>query len=134
MTTIGAFFQKELNGETFPQALLAGEITGMAISRADRSIQVSARFSQFVEYEDIQRLGRKLQGYDAPDAVLTAVESRSSSPVRILRGPDGQSALRGLYPCGEGAGYAGGILSAAADGMRAAEALLNHLQQGDDLL
>ncbi len=62
MTTIGAFFQKELNGETFPQALLAGEITGMAISRADRSIQVSARFSQFVEYEDIQRLGRKLQG------------------------------------------------------------------------
>ncbi len=84
--------------------------------------------------EALPLLGRKLQGYDAPDAVLTAVESRSSSPVRILRGPDGQSALRGLYPCGEGAGYAGGILSAAADGMRAAEALLNHLQQGDDLL
>ena len=66
-------------------------------------------------------LGGKLRGYDQPDAVLTAVESRSSSPVRIPRDPTGQSALRGLYPCGEGAGYAGGILSAAADGMRCAE-------------
>ena len=66
-------------------------------------------------------LGGKLRGYDQPDAVLTAVESRSSSPVRIPRDKDCQSAPRGLYPCGEGAGYAGGILSAAADGMRAAE-------------
>ena len=66
-------------------------------------------------------LGGKLTGYDQPDAVLTAVESRSSSPVRIPRDESGQSAVRGLYPCGEGAGYAGGILSAAADGMRAAE-------------
>ena len=82
--------------------------------------------------EALPILGRKLRGYDAPDAVLTAVESRSSSPVRISRGPDGQSALRGLYPCGEGAGYAGGILSAAADGMKAAEALLKHSRQGDD--
>lgn len=82
--------------------------------------------------EALPILGRKLRGYDAPDAVLTAVESRSSSPVRILRGPDGQSALRGLYPCGEGAGYAGGILSAAADGMRAAETLLANLRQGDE--
>ena len=82
--------------------------------------------------EALPILGRKLRGYDAPDAVLTAVESRSSSPVRISRGPDGQSVLRGLYPCGEGAGYAGGILSAAADGMKAAEALLKHSRQGDD--
>ncbi len=81
--------------------------------------------------EALPILGRKLRGYDAPDAVLTAVESRSSSPVRILRGQDGQSALRGLYPCGEGAGYAGGILSAAADGMRCAEALLANQQQGE---
>ena len=71
--------------------------------------------------EALPILGRKLQGYDAPDAVLTAVESRSSSPVRIPRDEAYQSALRGLYPCGEGAGYAGGILSAAADGMRCAE-------------
>ncbi len=73
--------------------------------------------------EALPILGRKLRGYDAPDAVLTAVESRSSSPVRILRDETCQSALRGLYPCGEGAGYAGGILSAAADGMRCAEFL-----------
>ena len=66
-------------------------------------------------------LGRKLRGFDHPDAVLTAVESRSSSPVRILRDQNCQSSLPGLYPCGEGAGYAGGILSAAADGMRCAE-------------
>ena len=69
-------------------------------------------------------LGQKLAGYDQPDAVLTAVESRSSSPVRIPRDETYQSAIHGLYPCGEGAGYAGGILSAAADGMRCAEKLL----------
>ena len=66
---------------------------------------------------------RKLRGFAAPDAVLTGVESRSSSPVRILRGEDFQSPVRGLYPCGEGAGYAGGITSAAVDGIRVAEAV-----------
>lgn len=74
-------------------------------------------------------LGRKLKGYDQPDAVLTAVESRSSSPVRIPRDESGQSAIRGLYPCGEGAGYAGGILSAAADGMRCAEHICQSISQ-----
>ena len=74
-------------------------------------------------------LGQKLRGYDDPDAVMTAVESRSSSPVRIPRDETYQSALRGLYPCGEGAGYAGGILSAAADGMRAAEHICQSIQQ-----
>lgn len=71
--------------------------------------------------EALPLLGKKLRGYDDPDAVLTAVESRSSSPVRIIRNESYESSLRGLYPCGEGAGYAGGILSAAADGMRCAE-------------
>ena len=66
---------------------------------------------------------RKLRGFAAPEAVLTGVESRSSSPVRILRGEDFQSPIRGLYPCGEGAGYAGGITSAAVDGIRVAEAV-----------
>ena len=64
---------------------------------------------------------KKLRGYAMPDAVLTGVETRSSSPVRIVRGETGQSNLRGVYPCGEGAGYAGGILSAAVDGIRQAE-------------
>ena len=67
---------------------------------------------------------RKLHGFAHLDAVLTGVETRSSSPVRILRGADLQSPLRGLYPCGEGAGWAGGITSAAVDGIKAAEAVL----------
>ena len=68
-------------------------------------------------------LDKKLHGFAAPDALLVGVETRSSSPVRILRGKDFQSDLRGLYPCGEGAGYAGGIVSAAVDGVRVAEAV-----------
>lgn len=65
----------------------------------------------------------RLRGYAQEDAVLTGVETRSSSPVRVKRGEDLQSNLRGLYPCGEGAGYAGGIMSAAVDGLRCAVAL-----------
>lgn len=69
-------------------------------------------------------LGGKLKGYDHPDALLTGVETRSSSPVRLVRDDNYEANIRGIYPCGEGAGYAGGILSAAADGMRCAEKLL----------
>ncbi len=69
-------------------------------------------------------LGRRLRGFDSGDAVLTGPETRSSSPVRILRDESLQSPLaRGLFPCGEGAGYAGGIVSAAVDGIKCAEAL-----------
>lgn len=69
---------------------------------------------------------RKLHGFAHPDAVLTGVETRSSSPVRILRDGSFQSpALQGLYPCGEGAGYAGGITSAAVDGIKVAEAIIS---------
>ncbi len=64
-------------------------------------------------------LAQKLKGFDHPDALLTGPETRSSSPVRLLRGADRQSDLRGLYPLGEGAGYAGGIVSAAVDGLKA---------------
>ena len=77
----------------------------------------------------IPALGKKLRGFDDPDAVLTAPETRSSSPVRILRGADLSAAVAGLYPCGEGAGYAGGISSAAVDGMRCAEAVLRFVSQ-----
>ena len=72
----------------------------------------------------LPKLNRRLSGFAAPDAVLTAPETRSSSPVRILRDDSRQSALRGLYPTGEGAGYAGGIMSAAIDGILTAEAIL----------
>lgn len=76
-------------------------------------------------HEAIVAFDKKLSGYALPDAVLTAPESRSSSPVRILRDEFFQTNIRGLYPCGEGAGYAGGIVSAAVDGMRCAEAVLS---------
>jgi hypothetical protein len=67
---------------------------------------------------------RKIAGYTAPDVVLTGLETRTSSPVRLPRGEDYQcTQLAGLYPCGEGAGYAGGIMSAAVDGLRVAKAV-----------
>ncbi|MGD9584287.1 MAG: FAD-dependent protein, partial [Lysobacterales bacterium] len=67
---------------------------------------------------------RQIKGFALADAVLTGVETRTSSPLRIDRGEDGQSLnTPGLYPAGEGAGYAGGILSAAVDGIAAAEAV-----------
>ena len=74
--------------------------------------------------EALPVFGRQIPGYDHPDVVMTGVETRTSSPVRFRRGADLQSVnTRGLYPAGEGAGYAGGILSAAVDGIRVAEAL-----------
>ena len=78
--------------------------------------------------EAIPVFGRKIKGYDMADAVLTGVETRTSSPLRITRGTDCQSLnTRGLYPAGEGAGYAGGILSAGVDGIKVAEALARDL-------
>ena len=75
--------------------------------------------------EAMPHLGRKLRGFDADDAIVTAVETRSSSPVRMLRGETYESnGICGLYPCGEGAGFAGGITSAAVDGIRVAESII----------
>ena len=78
--------------------------------------------------EGIARMGKKLPGFDAPDSVLTAPETRTSSPVRLLRGETGMAeGIYGLYPCGEGAGYAGGILSAAVDGVRTAQWIMEEI-------
>ena len=78
--------------------------------------------------QGLPALGRQLAGFDHPDALLTGVESRSSSPVRFLRNEQGESSVRGVYPCGEGAGYAGGIVSAAVDGIRCAQRMLASLE------
>lgn len=78
--------------------------------------------------EAMPHLGKKLRGFDDPRAILTAVESRSSSPVRILRGQGMESEVKGIYPAGEGAGYAGGITSAAVDGIKAAEEIIKQYQ------
>lgn len=74
--------------------------------------------------EGIKRMEKKIHGFAREDAVLSGVESRTSSPVRICRNEQQESSVPGLYPCGEGAGYAGGITSAAMDGMKTAEALI----------
>ena len=76
--------------------------------------------------QGIVKMGRMLHGFDDGDAVLTGVESRSSSPVRIMRKTDTLESvlIEGLYPCGEGAGYAGGIISAAVDGIKCAEKII----------
>jgi len=77
----------------------------------------------------LSKFGKRIAGFDAPYAVLTGVETRTSAPVRILRGIDKQSPdITGLYPCGEGAGYAGGIMSAAVDGVSVALDILNTLK------
>ena len=73
---------------------------------------------------NLSALMRRIEGFAMPDAVLTGVETRTSSPLRIPRGKDHQSVnVAGLYPAGEGAGYAGGIMSAAVDGIEVAEAV-----------
>jgi uncharacterized FAD-dependent dehydrogenase len=74
--------------------------------------------------EALPAFGRQIRGFDRDDAVLTGVETRTSSPIRIRRGENFQSLnTPGLYPAGEGAGFAGGILSAAVDGIKAGEAV-----------
>ena len=81
--------------------------------------------------EALPVFGRKIRGFDLPDAMLTGVETRTSSPLRIQRDEDYESpGMRGLYPAGEGAGYAGGILSAGVDGIKVGEAVAQRFAQG----
>ncbi len=77
--------------------------------------------------EGIEAFGNKIKGYNHPDSLLSAIESRTSSPVRIVRDENLESNIKGVFPCGEGAGYAGGITSAAMDGIRIAEELAKRL-------
>lgn len=82
------------------------------------------KFASEAIIEAMPNLGKKLKGFDREDAVMTAVETRSSSPVRIIRGENLQASVRGIFPAGEGPGYAGGIMSAAVDGIKVAEQVL----------
>ncbi len=83
--------------------------------------------------EGMEQFARQIRGFNRPDAVLSGVESRTSSPVRILRDDTLQSNIKGVYPCGEGAGYAGGITSAAMDGLRAAEEIEKALRREEGI-
>ena len=78
--------------------------------------------------EAMPHLGRKLSGFDDDRAVLTAVETRSSSPVRFARNENMEGTFGGFYPAGEGTGYAGGIMSAACDGIKVAEKIISKYQ------
>ncbi len=107
-------FLKPAEGEILPQmkgAYVYGDVS-----------QILPRECNLALIEGMERFGRMISGFDRPDALLSGVESRTSSPVRIQRDENLQSPeVEGLYPCGEGAGYAGGITSAAMDGIKAAE-------------
>ncbi len=79
--------------------------------------------------EGMHQFGQKISGFDDADTLLSGVESRTSSPVRIIRDESGNSSIKGIYPSGEGAGYAGGIMSAAMDGMKTAEKIIKEINQ-----
>ena len=100
--------------------------TGVTFGKID---EVLPRFVTDSLKEGIPLFDRKLKGFADPSAVLTAPETRSSSPVKILRNERGEGSVSGLYPCGEGAGYAGGITSAAVDGLKAAEKIIASLNE-----
>lgn len=144
----GMYFQRELENKAF---VLGGEDYSAPVQRVadflkgQRSTSlgevipsigpgytltdISGIFPEFISEsmkQGIRAMGRKLKGFDDGDTVLTAVESRSSSPIRILRNNDTLQSvgIGGLYPCGEGAGYAGGIISAAVDGIKCAEKII----------
>lgn len=90
--------------------------------------QILPRECNLAFIEGMEQFGKKILGFNREDTLLSGVESRTSSPVRILRGETMQSEIKGLYPCGEGAGYAGGITSAAMDGICIAEAIAQQYQ------
>ncbi len=125
----------ELGGNDFTApATTVGEFLGVSESaksnitptypRGVKYCDVSSLFSDEMNAafrEALREFGRKIKGFDSNDAIITAVESRTSSPIRIKRFDDRQSNIKGIYPLGEGAGYAGGIISAAIDGVKSAE-------------
>jgi uncharacterized FAD-dependent dehydrogenase len=137
----------ELGGGTYaaPVQLLGDFIDGRVstgLASVTPSYQPGVRFSDLTTVlpgfavaamrEAIPAFDRQIPGFALPEAVLTGVETRTSSPLRIPRGDDLQSVnVQGLYPAGEGAGYAGGILSAAVDGIRIAEAVALRIVAAD---
>ena len=107
-------------GSVIPSYQPGVRLTNLATALPDYAIEAIR--------EALPAFQRQIRGFAMPDAILTGVETRTSSPLRITRAADGQSVnVKGLYPAGEGAGYAGGILSAGVDGIKAAEAVIRDL-------
>lgn len=153
----GMYFQRELEEKAFiaggadysAPVTLSGDFMDGKISESFGKVKPSYRPSvKFANPESylpdfvceslrlgIKEMGKKISGFDDPEAVLTGIESRSSSPVRIDRNENLQSvSVEGLFPCGEGAGYAGGIISAAVDGMKCAEAVIKNINNKGEKL
>ena len=153
-TLDGMYYQEELEKKAFAaggsdgfapairyEDLVNGKVTGK-FGKVEPSYKPGVRPADFKEIfpeaildtlkDGVSEMGRKIKGFDCPDAVLTAVETRSSSPVRILRDRETFRSINvpGIFPCGEGAGYAGGIMSSAIDGINCANALALALING----
>ena len=121
---VGDFIKGEAStelGEVIPSYKPGIKLTDLAPSLPDYAIEAIR--------EALPAFGKKIRGFDRDDAVLTGIETRTSSPVRIKRDKDSLQSINteGLYPAGEGAGYAGGILSAGVDGIKVAEALAKQM-------
>ncbi len=145
----GCYFQQEIERKAYeigkgavPVATVGSFIFNekFKITKVKPTVKPDYKYADFTEIfpdfitdslkEGILELGKKIKGFDDKSAVLTAPETRSSSPVRILRDDMLQSvSVRGIYPCGEGAGYAGGIVSAAVDGMTVAEKIIENINK-----
>ena len=130
-------FEKRRNGEPVPADSPDPYLTSHDLcirgrwTPADLSeLLPRALTADFIE--GMEKFDHKIPGFAGEEAFAAGIESRTSSPVRIPRGEDLQSRIRGLYPCGEGAGYAGGIMSAAMDGIRVAEAIRMRFAEPDD--
>jgi uncharacterized FAD-dependent dehydrogenase len=145
------YFQREIEEKSFiaggsdysAPVILVGDFLGNRLStefgRVKPSYRPNVKFAMPQDYlpdficrslkSGIVEMGRKIKGFDDKDAILTGVESRSSSPVRINRNEMLESlSVGGFFPCGEGAGYAGGIISAAVDGMKCAEKIIERFK------
>ena len=112
-------------GYLAPAETVGSVLAGRGVTPCDLGSLLPGELSGALR-DGLTAFGRKLAAYRAPDAVLTGLETRTSSPIRLLRGKEDLqcTGLSGLYPCGEGAGYAGGIMTAAVDGVRCAAELM----------
>lgn len=122
----GDFEQKQIS---VGYGSFSSEIKGLHTFGALHELFPKEIYDSFCQ--GMHKFSRYIPGFDRKDAILSGVESRTSSPVRITRGESLESNKRGVYPCGEGAGYAGGIMSAAMDGMKIAEAIAKKYKGGD---
>ncbi len=124
--TAPAAFLGEYLGTKFPLSERIAPTYPRGVNFCDLSVLFNDEMNSSFK-EAFKEFGKKIKGFDSANAIITAVESRTSSPIRIKRGDDRQSNIKGIYPLGEGAGYAGGIISAAIDGLKSAEEYVGSL-------